>query len=228
MSNGGLTSYFRKIDTTGTSKIDARGSTFVLRNCTAPVQVILRQARNDQTGESYTVIMKKGQKLYAASEFSTVEMLSMRDITNLPEDPGDTIEVLIGYGDYQEPPPNIQAADQIEPTGQIDLGTDGGETNGFTLISDTNGERKTIHLQVLEVEVNGDESLFSHVVVTGNPDSGDGWRLYAPNNATHPGMSYIKFDIRGPVYAKVISSSFCLHNPRCLFQAVSEEYNGAT
>lgn len=103
---GGLQSYPRKLPGGGGAQsLAARGNVLVVRDCQATVLVTLI---NNQTGggsgERYTLALRRGEKWVHPQEFDAVE------ITNTSAT-AQNVEFLIGYGDYQQPPPGIAGAD---------------------------------------------------------------------------------------------------------------------
>lgn len=113
----GLASYIRRITAGRTTKIEARGTTIILRVASADMQVIARSqvGVGSRDGQAYRLTMKPAERWYAPEEFSQVE------ITN-PSANDQTVEFLIGYGDYIGPDPRVHADRVIALTTVIPAG----------------------------------------------------------------------------------------------------------
>lgn len=132
----GLASYKRVIKDGDHSLIGARGMVVVLRNCQAAINLsTIQNETAGKSGEKYTLTLRKGEKWFAAQEFDGV------DLEN-PTGQGDqTVEVLIGYGDYQEPPPNVAVSDAIDGLPNVEV------LDANTLIAGDNPRRSRLFVK---------------------------------------------------------------------------------
>lgn len=81
--------------------INLRGTTFFVRLATGEIRVTLRsQQVADGGGESYTLRMTEAEKWFHAQEFDEVILENTSGAQN-------TIEVYVGYGDFEKPVPDI-------------------------------------------------------------------------------------------------------------------------
>lgn len=101
----GLASYIRRIPAGGRTKIEARGTTIILRVSSANMDVIARSqvGQGAKDGQAYKITMRPAERWYAPTEFSQVE------IRNADAFNAQTVEFLIGYGDYIGPDPRVHA-----------------------------------------------------------------------------------------------------------------------
>jgi hypothetical protein len=94
-SKGGITNYVRVIPSGEVSKLDVRGTFMRVKDCPSPVPITIRANEvNGGDGVSYTLVMKKFEKWFSALEFDEVI---------IENDTGAeiTVELQVGYGDYQ-------------------------------------------------------------------------------------------------------------------------------
>ena len=98
----GIAPYIRTLAAGKRTKINARGTTIFVRRTT---ETLLVKARSTQVGggkgESYTIRMAASEKWFTALEFDTVE------IENTSAVNATEVEVLLGYGDFFRPVPDI-------------------------------------------------------------------------------------------------------------------------
>lgn len=105
-----------------TRKLTLRGLFFYLKETSFPMKIALRQNDiGEKSGLVFENEMRKGEKIYAATEFDKVE------ITN--ESASEvTVTFVCGYGDFaRELPERVSAADFTRTTRVTLAGTVGGE-----------------------------------------------------------------------------------------------------
>ena len=97
----GLAPYKRILTASQREEINVRGSTVFLRAATGPISVTLRSTQvGTKTGVAYTLRMEQAEKWFHAEEFDSV---TIQDETGA----ANTIELYIGYGDFEKPVPDI-------------------------------------------------------------------------------------------------------------------------
>lgn len=126
------------VNTSGSRRtINVRGTTVVAYSVGSPVLVHTRQNQiGDKSGEQYKLDMRRGEKLFTASEFDMV------DVENLGT-AAQTVIMYAGYGDFQMPPPNIQVADVHDCAPDVNVG---GSAVAIQLIA-SNPLRKRLFIQ---------------------------------------------------------------------------------
>jgi len=134
----GLGSYTRAIAAGQSTTIGARGTTVVVRDIaggSGQVRVSTRANKlSGGDGVVYTLDMRRGEKLFTATEFDQVEVQNEAGVDVL-------VVMLIGYGDFVAPPINLGVSDFV--TGlKVDVGNDGPQ-----LLVAANPKRWRIHLQ---------------------------------------------------------------------------------
>lgn len=115
----GLHTYRRVIGGGKSSGIAVRGNFVMIRSQDAPCRVeIQNNQTGDKSGEKYTLNMSTGEKWYAAHEFDQVNVINVDEDDNANAD--QTVDIVIGYGDYLQPPPNKVVADFYTGYGPVD------------------------------------------------------------------------------------------------------------
>jgi hypothetical protein len=144
--SGGLAEYTRTLNAAQSQAITVRGVFLRVADCSSEVEISLRQYEvGSKQGTQYTMVMRKGEKIYAASEFDNVT------IRNLSAS-AQTIVLMVGYGDYAAEVPNrIDSADIFRP--DPSFGTSTGDPieiddAGQTQLAGDNARRKTIFVQL--------------------------------------------------------------------------------
>ncbi len=97
----GLAPYKRVLQAGQRENIDARGTTIFLRLATGEISVTARSnAVGSKSGASYTLRMTEAERWFHAEEFDSIVIVDESGAAN-------TIELYIGYGDFQKPVPDI-------------------------------------------------------------------------------------------------------------------------
>ena len=97
----GLAPYARILTANQRANINVRGTTIFLRQATGELKVTLRsQQVGSQDGVAYTLRMSAAEKWFHAQEFDQIEVEDVSGTAN-------TIELYIGYGDFEKPVPDI-------------------------------------------------------------------------------------------------------------------------
>lgn len=131
----GLASYKRLVAAGDHSVLSARGILVVLRNSQGAIRITTIQNQlSDKSGTRYSLILRRGEKWTAHQEFDGL------DISN-DSDKDQLVELLVGYGDYVEPPPDIATADFFQGLVPSDC------THEGNLIAAVNEKRKRITLK---------------------------------------------------------------------------------
>lgn len=171
----GLASYKRLLPAGRGSNIAARGMLVVLRNSQSAVLIeTVQNQTSGKSGEKYQLVLRKGEKWFAAQEFDGLQL------TNQDVDNDQNVEVLVGYGDYQEPPPNVATSDAITGTPTVHV------TDANTPVQGENPRRLRI---LIKADVGNAKSIFI------NDNQGDGTGMLLD-----PGES-ITLQTRGEVSA---------------------------
>lgn len=94
-----------------TRKLTLRGVFFYIKETTFPLVIALRQNDiGEKSGLVYENEMRKGEKLYSATEFDKVEIKNENAVDV-------TVQFIVGYGDYaRELPERVSAADFTRTT----------------------------------------------------------------------------------------------------------------
>ncbi len=120
----GLASYKRVLAAGEQTEINARGTTIFCRQTTEELSVTARSTQVGQGGGggvSYSVRMSESEKWFTAEEFDTIEIVNEGSASS-------TIEILIGYGDFFRPVPDIVNVSIGVPAGKVSA-TKADETN---------------------------------------------------------------------------------------------------
>lgn len=101
----GLSPFKRVLASGESQNLSARGKLVVLVECkdTLHVTTIQNQVEG-QAGEQYSVDMQRREKYYSPNEFDQVRLFN-----NTPNE--QTVELLIGFGNYVQPPPDNPRGD---------------------------------------------------------------------------------------------------------------------
>lgn len=171
--SGGLGEYRRTIPAGKTTNIDVRGSTVILRTIRGGYEVQVGTRSNKLAGGDgvkYQVTMRLKEKLFTATEFDRIEL------ANNGED-DITVEFLIGYGDYVEPPPTPESADGI-----LAQNVGVGDTPNPALPTiPQNARRRRVHIQN-----NTEDTTFfvGGLEVVPNPAEPVGYQLFPAQTIT--------------------------------------------
>jgi hypothetical protein len=148
------------------------------------------------------LILRRGQKWFAATEFHDVEVIA--------QDIDQSVELLIGYGDYVEPPPDISSADFLQ--GYSPVTVFGGSAE---LLVSAGQKRKRV---TVRASLDNDPTV-GPVFINGNQADA----LAFKGLPLWPGDS-VTFECRGDVYVS-INGSFC---SSATVYAISEEFDAPT
>jgi len=101
----GLAAYKRFLPAGASQEIGVRGTTLVLRECLAAVTVsTVENQTSGKAGGRYTLVLRRGEKIFTPQEFDQVTVHNETAVDQ-------HVELLIGSGDYVQPPPDIASAD---------------------------------------------------------------------------------------------------------------------
>lgn len=142
----GLAEFIRQLNANQTQPITVRGTFLRVADCASEVEISLRQYEvGSRQGTQYKMTMRKGEKIYAATEFDNVTVRNLAAVSQ-------TVTLMIGYGDYSaEVPSRIDAADIFQP--DPDFGTSTGDpiavaNAGQTQLAAANARRKQLFIQL--------------------------------------------------------------------------------
>lgn len=134
----GLATYNRKILAGETQSIDVRGSTIILRECQAALDVsLIENQTSGKAGGRYTLTLRRGEKWFTPQEF---DQISVHNTAVFDQ----TIVFLVGAGDYVTPPPDVASADFFVGHAPIAPAIAG------TLLVDENSTRKRVIIKAKE------------------------------------------------------------------------------
>lgn len=101
----GLAPYKRTITAGDTQQIDVRGTTLVLRECQAAIDVsLIENQTSGKAGGRYTLTLRRGEKWFTPQEYDQISVHNTAAFDQV-------IEILAGSGDYVTPPPDVASAD---------------------------------------------------------------------------------------------------------------------
>lgn len=165
----GLSTYKRFLAAGQSQEIGARGTTIVLRECLAAVTIsMVENQTSGKAGGRYTLVLRRGEKVFTPQEFDQV---TVHNETTIDQH----IELLIGKGDYQQPPPDIASGDLFVGHAAVTCDAAG------TMILDENATRKRV---LLKAKSDNADTIF----LAGNQAdaaAGNGYGLDA--GETYPG-----------------------------------------
>lgn len=133
----GLSTYKRVLAAGEGQDIAARGTLIVLRECLSAITIsLIENQTSGRAGGAYTLVLRRGEKVFAPQEFDQVHV---RNETTTAQN----VELLIGSGDYVQPPPDIASADQFVGRPPVVCDALG------TLIVDENPTRKRVLVKAM-------------------------------------------------------------------------------
>ena len=137
----GLAQYRRTLAAGESQNIAVRGTTVVLRDATAPVELQMRQNQvGSKQGTAYKLELRRGEKWFGPEEYDEVV------VRNLGVE-AQTIVVLLGTGDYVAPPQSAAVADIFRGHPRVAV-DNGASESGGSLIAPYNGTRKKLTVRL--------------------------------------------------------------------------------